>query len=182
MEQKRKKEKGKEKEKEKEKYSRKKGKDKVVSNNAKKKKKGSAESSGAESYYIEKESDSGEEEEGHEREESEVSVSNVEKGRKGEKNEKWYLDSGCTAHLTNEKKNILSPRETSVRISGPLSNNKSSKASVKGDVRLKIKDENKKESNNFELKNVICDENLKRNLMSVRKLTKENLSVLFWIY
>ena len=138
-------EKKKKKEREKEKYSKKSVKEKAEANNAKKKKKKSSESSDAESCFVEEESNSSEEEESDSsereedsEEEGEVSVCNVEEER--EKNV-WHIDSGATAHLTKNKKGVVRPRETSVRISGPLTNNKSSKASIKGEVILKIKDE-----------------------------------------
>jgi hypothetical protein len=66
-----------------------------------------------------------------------------------------------------------------VSISGPLKGVKSSRAEVEGEVKLKIKNERKNEVSQFELKSVVYDKNLRRNLMSVRRLTQEGLSVLF---
>ena len=107
-----------------------------------------------------------------------IFVNNSETARKKEKSDTWYLDSGCTAHLTNQRKIIKNAKKTDTRISGPLSNAKASQATILGEVNLKIKNE-ENEINNFELKRVICDENLRRNLMSVRKLAKEGLSTVF---
>ena len=113
-----------------------------------------------------------------ENEKKEIIASNLERKRREEKRNTWYLDSGCTAHLTNQKELIENAKKTEIKISGPLQNAKSSQASIVGEINLKIKNE-REEINNFELKKVICDKNLRRNLMSVRKLTKEGHSVIF---
>nr|MBA3551101.1 hypothetical protein [Patescibacteria group bacterium] len=112
-------------------------------------------------------------------EKEKIIVNNVRENRKRERRGrgKWYIDSACTSHLTNDKRQIRNERETNVRISGPLNNERSSKANIEGEVILEVKKGNN--INTLELKKVICEENLKRNLMSVRKLTQDGLTVLF---
>ena len=109
--------------------------------------------------------------------EEKVLVNNSETTRK--EKSKFYLDSACTAHLTNQREIIQNAKRTESRISGPLNNSKASEAHILGEVNLKIKNE-RNEINNFKLKRVIYDKNLRRNLMSVPRLIEEDdLSAIF---
>jgi hypothetical protein len=91
----------------------------------------------------------------------------------------YYFDSGCTANLTNDPESLINPKKSNTQIVGPLTSEKSSHATLEGEVQLSVTNNNTNKQSTITLKKVICDENLRRKLLSVKKLTAEGLSVLF---
>ncbi len=107
------------------------------------------------------------------KEKEEKVIVNSSEAKSNNNNNIFYLDSACTAHLTNQREIIQNAKKTETRISGPLSNANSSQATIRGEVNLKIMNE-REEINNFKLTNVIYDKNMRRNLMSVPCLLNNN--------
>ncbi|HYN44946.1 MAG TPA: hypothetical protein VER35_03015, partial [Candidatus Limnocylindrales bacterium] len=99
-----------------------------------------------------------------------------EQERERSEEDLWYLDSGASVNLTFNLKALNNPKKSNVLIAGPLRDGKMSRAKAEGEVVLKV--ENERE---VVLNRVIYDENMRRNLMSVKELTKNNdQSVLFF--
>ncbi len=81
----------------------------------------------------------------------------------------WILDSGATAHLTNEKSDLLSARKSSIAIVGPTGER--SIASCEGDVLIPCSGDSHS-NDSILLQDVVCNSSLRHKLMSVSKITK----------
>ena len=86
---------------------------------------------------------------------------------------RWYIDSGCTSHITNNKNELLNAEKSTTTIDGPIG--ESSTATKIGTVNFYSDQES------FGLDNTLYDPNLVRKLMSVKKLCDmdENIRVIF---
>ena len=88
----------------------------------------------------------------------------------------WYLDSACTAHLTNELDDLTNTRRTDAVIRGPLG--ESSSASIAGDVNFSVSNDEGEEKSVC-LSDAFYSGDLQRKLMSLRRLTKAGFDVVF---
>lgn len=93
------------------------------------------------------------------------------------KEELWYIDSGATSHMTNNRaafKSLVLKKLPDVT----LANGRGTKAFGIGTVITKCLDGNNKETN-VELRDVLYVPDLTNNLLSVKKLTEKGLTVQF---
>ena len=81
----------------------------------------------------------------------------------------WYLDSGCTDHLTNQPYLIQNPKNCQVIIRSATGHTE--KAVNKGTIILPCLVKNKK--TNVGLENVIGVKNLAKNLISAKKICEK---------
>lgn len=92
------------------------------------------------------------------------------------KNDLWYLDSGCTAHMTNNRSDLSNASKSNAKIFGALQD--TSQANVKGNVYLNCRVRN--QSKEVKLKNALYVPNLQKKLLSVAELCQEeNCQVVF---
>jgi hypothetical protein len=96
--------------------------------------------------------------------------------RQENKNDLWYLDSGCTAHMTNDRADLSNASRSNAKIYGALQD--TSQANVKGDIYLNCRVRN--QPNEVKLKNALYVPNLQKKLLSVAELCQaENCQVVF---
>jgi gag-polypeptide of LTR copia-type/GAG-pre-integrase domain/Zinc knuckle len=92
-----------------------------------------------------------------------------------EESDKWYLDSGCTEHLTNKEENLITQEEMKMHISG-ASGETIALVDKKGEVRLRCEETER----NIRLQQTLLVNNLAHNLVSVRRLCEnEGVKIVF---
>jgi hypothetical protein len=87
----------------------------------------------------------------------------------------WFIDSGCSHHMTNRKELLLNARPSSAKISGPM--NDDAEAELEGEIKLNCL-VNQKEIEII-LKDVLYIPQIQRNLISVSKMSANGAKVLF---
>ncbi len=97
---------------------------------------------------------------------------NIEKNNRNT----WYLDSGCTTHLTNNKRKMVNQTKTRTRMYGPMKEEEEVKMKGECVVRCKVK---KEEVQEVRLKDVMFVKNARKNLISVKKLCERGAEVKF---
>ena len=91
------------------------------------------------------------------------------------KDNEWYLDSGCTDHLTNQPYLIQNPKNCKVLIRSATGHTE--KAVNKGSITLPCLVRGT--TSNIGLENVIGVKNLSKNLISVKRICEKGGNVLF---
>lgn len=94
----------------------------------------------------------------------------------GEKKREWILDSGATAHMCNDEKNIENARPPQ-RKSVIVANNESIEIKCIGTIIENIKIDEKKSV--IQIEEVQCIPDICANLLSISKLVKKNYCVIF---
>ncbi len=89
----------------------------------------------------------------------------------------WYIDSGCTQFMTNDKTKLFNLRTTNTKVVGPISK-ESKEVNQEGDCRVRCVGE-EKEVSDIRLKNVLFVQNIRRNLISVKNLCQAGATVSF---
>lgn len=88
----------------------------------------------------------------------------------------WFIDSGASSHMTNNKQNILEPMPVKNKSVG-VANSSSLKVESCGDVRLLL--DTKDRIDSVRLKNVIYVPGLAANLISVSQVIKNGNRIVF---
>jgi hypothetical protein len=86
--------------------------------------------------------------------------------------ENWYLDSGCTSHVTSDKDNLSNLKKANINLQGPIG--ESTNLDTKGTYTLYFD-----RGRAVELLNTIYSPNSSVSLMSVQRICKSGLRVLF---
>lgn len=89
----------------------------------------------------------------------------------------WYIDSGATSHMTNDK-DFFKELNTCTNESITLANGENAEVQGIGDGYLTCKDDKGKQ-NIVMVKEVLYVPTLEENLLSVRKLTEKDLQIKF---
>ncbi|KAG5863742.1 hypothetical protein JTB14_021890 [Gonioctena quinquepunctata] len=92
------------------------------------------------------------------------------------KNNAWYLDSGCSAHMT-ESCEILQDERKSTKLTITTANNEEMGTDIMGYIKLPLSVE--RESSDVTMKNVYFVPQLKVNLLSVSQIVGEGHTVVF---
>ncbi len=100
-----------------------------------------------------------------------VETLNVEE--KDESDDCWYIDSGCTQHMTNRKEWLSNLEEIETFVIGPISK-KLEKVNLKGDCVLKNVGDYE-----IRLQNTLFVSGIRRNLISVKSLCKAGARTTF---
>lgn len=82
---------------------------------------------------------------------------------------KWYLDCGCTNHVTNSAENVGNLKPTSRAVSGPSGEIVS--ATHVGNARVQVFNPNSNTTSTLEFQNALVVPKIKKNLVSVRQIT-----------
>jgi len=88
----------------------------------------------------------------------------------------WYIDSGCTQHMTNDKTKLFRMRSTNTKVVGPISK-ESKEVSQEGDCRVRCLGE--EEVVDVRLEKVLFVQDIRRNLISVKTLCQKGAKVEF---
>ena len=93
------------------------------------------------------------------------------------KDQRWYIDSGCTQHMKNDETKLQNKTQTNTKVIGSI-NKESDEVTVKGEcvVICELNDELKR----VRLMNVLFVPHLRRNLLSVRSLCENGAKAEFW--
>ena len=91
--------------------------------------------------------------------------------------EKWYVDSGCTSHMTNNAKFIRNMRESEVISSVAVGSGDNITVSGVGNLEATVVCDGKK--NHVELKDVLYVPGLMCNLLSVSRMRRNGVIVVF---
>lgn len=102
-----------------------------------------------------------------------AAVANTKVERKLE--ERWCLDSGCTAHLCKNRELFCEMKPMNENLH--LADEKSTNVEGKGRVRVKVMDENIEKFVNFD--NALLVPNLRTNLVSVARIVAKDYEVVF---
>ena len=89
----------------------------------------------------------------------------------------WYIDSGCTQHMTNDKTKLFRIRSTNTKVVGPISK-ESKEVSQEGDCRVRCVGEDE-EILDVRLEKVLFVQDIRRNLISVKNLCQKGAKVEF---
>ncbi|KAJ7552382.1 hypothetical protein O6H91_06G053200 [Diphasiastrum complanatum] len=89
-------------------------------------------------------------------------------------NDCWYIDSGATQHMTPHRELFTQFDDTSVNVHVKLGDNSSYDIKGRGIVRVHLPSRNR-----GKIKNVLYVPGLKKNLLSVSAITKQNMKVEF---
>lgn len=116
---------------------------------------------------VKAKSKSSESESSESEEDTESSGCVVFAGTAVDKRNPWYLDSGCTSHITNVRAEIKNEKKTNSQLEGPRG--ELSKVNVRGEVQF----------GGEKLRDTLYEKNLVRKLMSLRKLDEEGKVVIF---
>ena len=81
----------------------------------------------------------------------------------------WYVDSGCSKHMTGDKERFVSLKKDKGLVM--FGDSKSAKVIGKGNVRLSSK--------GCEAKDVLLVENMKHNMLSVSQMCDQRHELLF---
>jgi len=90
---------------------------------------------------------------------------------------RWYIDSGCTQHMTNDKTKLFRVRTTNTKVVGPIGK-ESKEVDIEGDCRVRCIGK-EREIINIRLENVLFVQNIRRNLVSVKNLCQKGATVTF---
>ncbi|KAG5886331.1 hypothetical protein JTB14_034794 [Gonioctena quinquepunctata] len=88
----------------------------------------------------------------------------------------WFLDSGCSAHLTVDKSNFIS-EETSSKLTITTANDQQMETNCVGDIQLPVRVSD--QSFNVNVENVFYVPDLKVNLLSVSQIVQKGNKVNF---
>ncbi|KAG5861099.1 hypothetical protein JTB14_032044 [Gonioctena quinquepunctata] len=88
----------------------------------------------------------------------------------------WFLDSGCSAHLTVDESNFIS-EETSSKLTITTANDQQMKTNCVGDIQLPVRVPD--QSFNVNVENVFFVPDLKVNLLSVSQIVRKGDEVNF---
>jgi hypothetical protein len=90
---------------------------------------------------------------------------------------RWYLDSGCTSHLTNNSEELSDTRASNMSLNGPTG--EESSTPIVGTHYFNINNNNNEYSHTIQFNNTYYNPMLKRKLLSVSRICVNGAKVLF---